>query len=67
MREQLKEALILGYQGEKAIANANIEVYLRKSVGIGEHPDIIAAIDTQIEKAAHAQEKLTYLEELEEF
>ena len=67
MREQLKDALILGYQGEIAKANANIEVYLRKSVGIGEHPDIIAAIDSQIEVAARAQEKLTYLEELEDY
>ena len=67
MREQLKEALILGYQGEIAIANANIEVYLRKPVGIGEHPDIIAAIDCEIEKAAHAQEKLEYVEGLIEW
>ena len=67
MREQLKDALILGYQGEIAKANANIEVYLRKSVGIGEHPDIIAAIDMQIEIAAHAQEKLEYVEELIEY
>ena len=67
MREQLKDALILGYQGTIAAANANIEVYLRKSVGIGEHPDIIAAIDSQVEIAAQAQEKLTYLEELIEY
>jgi hypothetical protein len=67
MREQLKDALILGYQGEIAKANANIEVYFKKSVGIGEHPDIIAAIDSQVQIAAQAQEKLTYLEELEEF
>ena len=67
MREQLKDALILAYQGEIAKANANIEVYLRKSVGIGEHPDIIAAIDSQIAIAAQAQEKLAYLEELIEY
>ena len=54
----------MGYQGEIARANANIEVYMRKPVGIGEHPDIIAAIDSEIEKAAHAQEKLEYVEDL---
>ena len=64
MRDQIKDALILGYQGEIAKANANIEIYMRKSVGIGEHPDIISAIDSEIEKAAHAQEKLEYVEEL---
>ncbi len=60
MRQQIKQALILGYKGEIARANANIEVYMREPVGIGEHPDIIAAIDSEIEKAAHAQEKLEY-------
>ena len=67
MREQIKDALILGYQGEIARANANIEGYMRKSVGIGEHPDILAAIDSEIEKAAHAQEKLEYVASLEEY
>ena len=28
MREQIKDALIMGYQGEIARANANIEVYM---------------------------------------
>tara|TARA_R100000742_G_C4229278_1_gene51223 strand:- start:335 stop:535 length:201 start_codon:yes stop_codon:yes gene_type:complete len=64
MRQQIKQALILGYKGEIARANANIEVYMREPVGIGEHPDIIAAIDSEIEKAAHAQEKLEYVEDL---
>jgi len=64
MRQQIKQALILGYKGEIARANANIEVYMRDPVGIGEHPDIIAAIDSEIEKAAHAQEKLEYVEDL---
>jgi hypothetical protein len=67
MKQQLKDALILKYQGEIAVANANIEVYLRGPVGIGEHPDIIAAIDSQVEKAAHAQEKLEYVDQLEEY
>jgi hypothetical protein len=67
MRDQIKDALILGYQGEIAKANANIEVYLSKPVGIGEHPDIIAAIDSEIEKAAHAQEKLEYVDQLETY
>ena len=53
------------YLGAIATANANIEIYLQNSVGIGEHPDIIAAIDSQVEIAAHAQEKLDYLDTLE--
>ena len=58
MEKVLREALIIKYEGEIAQANANIQVYLTNSVGIGEHPDIIAAIDEQVEKMAHAEEKL---------
>ena len=58
MEKILREALIIKYEGEIAQANANIKVYLTNPVGIGEHPDIIAAMDVQIEKMAHAEEKL---------
>ena len=58
MEKILREALIIKYEGEIAEANANIRVYLTNPVGIGEHPDIIAAMDEQIEKMAHAEEKL---------
>ena len=58
MEKVLREALIIKYEGEIAQANANIQVYLTNPVGIGEHPDIIAAIDEQVEKMAHAEEKL---------
>ena len=58
MEKILREALIIKYEGEIAEANANIRVYLTNPVGIGEHPDIVAAMDVQIEKMAHAEEKL---------
>jgi hypothetical protein len=52
------EALILKLEGEVAVAKANVNVYLNHSVGIGEHPDVVEAIETQIEKIAAAQEKI---------
>jgi len=58
MAKTLREALIIKYEGEIAESKANIQVYLANPVGIGEHPDIVAAIDTQIERMAHAEEKL---------
>ena len=58
MDKLLREALIIKYEGEIAEARANIQVYLANPVGIGAHPDIISAMDTQIEKMAHAEEKL---------
>ena len=44
-----------------AEAEANIQVYLRHPAGIGEHSDIVGAVDEQIEKAAAASEKLDYI------
>lgn len=53
------KALIKKLEGEIAIAEANINVYLNQSVGIGEHPDIVEAIETQVEKIATADEKIS--------
>jgi hypothetical protein len=52
------EALIKKLEGEIAVAKANVDVYLHHSVGIGEHPDVVEAIETQVEKIAGAQEKI---------
>ena len=54
----LLDALIKKLEGEIAMAQANVEVYLNQSVGIGEHPDVVEAIETQIEKIAAADEKI---------
>ena len=51
-------ALELKYEGDVAIGKANIEVYMDNASGIGEHPDIVDAVDSQIEKVAEASEKL---------
>ena len=44
------EALRKVYKGQIASAVANINVYLDTPAGIGDHPDIVSAIDTQIGK-----------------
>ena len=54
----LLNALIKKLEGEVAVARANINVYLNQSVGIGEHPDIVESIETQVAKIAEAQEKI---------
>ena len=56
------EALKLKYQSEIASAKANIQVYIDNPVGIGEHPDLVAAVDEQIVKLADAEDKLMALE-----
>ena len=64
IRTTLVDALLAKYKGQMLEAQANIEVYLTSPVGIGEHPDIIAAIDSEVEKAVAAEEKLEFLERL---
>lgn len=61
MRTVIVKALELKYQGAIAEAKANIEIYLTNSVGIGEHPEILSAIDTQVEVIAEAEDKLIVL------
>ena len=54
----LLEALVKKLEGEVEVAKANVMVYTRNSVGIGEHPEIVEAIEAQVEKIANAQEKI---------
>jgi hypothetical protein len=64
MRDKIVEALRLKYKGQVAEAEANIHIYLINPAGIGEHSDIVAEVDKQIERAATAQEKLEFLENI---
>ncbi len=62
MREKIKKALQSKYEGEIAEAQVNVEVFLEHPVGVGEHPDIIEAMDTQMHRIAEAEDKLLVLE-----
>ena len=57
IRETLIRALLSNYEGEMAKAKANIEIYLKNPMGIGDHSDIISAIDEQVSNYAAANEK----------
>lgn len=61
MRDKIIAALILKYKAQMAEAEANIQVYMRNPAGIGEHSEIVAAIDEQVEKATTAEEKLNWI------
>jgi hypothetical protein len=53
--ERLLRAIRAKHQAKMEEALANIEVYER-AVGIGEHPDIVEAVETQVDKYVHALE-----------
>ena len=61
MINPLLDALRKKYEGEIAAANANINVYTTNPVGIGEHPNLVAAIDSEVEKLSDATDKLNVL------
>ena len=52
------DALTKKLEGEIAVAKANVDVYISNAAGIGEHSDILEAIEIQIEKIATAHEKI---------
>ncbi len=41
---------------------ANVEVYLHNPVGVGEHPDIMEAIETEMEEVAKYHDMLEMLD-----
>lgn len=60
----LLDALSKKYEGDIAIAQANIKVYMANPAGIGEHPEVVQAIDLEVEKLATADEKLQTIKNL---
>ena len=56
------DALISKYHGEIAIAKANIEVYLNHSVGIGEHSNIVEAIEQELNEIAKYQDQIDVIQ-----
>ena len=49
-------------EAELDLHKANMEVYMRQVVGIGEHSDIIETIQKELDKMAQAQDRLDMLD-----
>ena len=58
MRDQLIKALLAHAQGDIAKHKANIEVYLANPVGIGEHSNIVEAIEGELNMIAKYQDQI---------
>ena len=61
LRPTILSSLILEAEGNIAKAKMNVEVYLHNPVGIGEHPDVLAAIQDQLDIIAHEEERIEVL------
>jgi len=64
MKKTIADAMMSYLQGQMKYHQANVRIYLQSPVGIGEHPDIMAAIEEELAKAAEYQEKLDQLGEI---
>ena len=58
MRDQLLKALLAHAQGDIQKHVANVEVYLQNPAGIGEHSNIVEAIEEEINMIAKYQEQI---------
>ena len=63
MKEQLIKAARMHAEGELERAKTNIMVYMEQSVGIGEHSDIVEAIQEELDKMAAATDRIEMLED----
>ena len=58
MRKQIDKAVRMHAHGEQELAKTNILVYLNHPVGIGEHSDVVEAIQLELDKMATAQDRI---------
>ena len=58
MKEQLIKALLAHAQGDIQKHVANVEVYLEHPAGIGEHSNIVEAIEQEINEIAKYQDQI---------
>ena len=61
MRKMIIDNFIKYAEGQIAKRKVNVEVYLEKAVGIGEHSDIMEAIETELEQMARYDEQIAVL------
>ncbi len=60
-RDKMIEALKSHAQGHIDKHKMNVEVYLNNSVGIGEHPDVLEAIEKELAVIAQYMDELEVL------
>ncbi len=58
---KIKEATLKHFEAVKARAEANLELYLERSVGIGEHPDVVEEAIKLTKEIVEAEEAIRYL------
>jgi len=63
---KILKALTDRYTAQISEAKAVLEIYVNKSVGIGEHPQHIDEVDKLVQKIAAAKENLMVIDEIQD-
>ena len=61
MREQMIKALLAHAQGDIAKHRANVEIYLTNPVGIGEHSNVMEAIEEELNMIAKYEDQVSVI------
>ena len=61
MRDQMINALLAHAKGDLEKYRANVEVYLNNPAGIGEHSDVMEAVEQELDKIAKYHDQIEVL------
>lgn len=61
-RENMLQAIKDHARGHIAKHSMNVEVYLKNAAGVGEHPDVLEAIEQELKVIAEYEDQLEILE-----
>lgn len=62
IRQRIYDALVAHAKGHIEKHTANVEIYMEKAVGVGEHPDVLDAIEKELKLIAEYHDHLEILE-----
>ncbi len=63
MREQIIKALLTHAQGDIAKHKANVEIYLTNPAGIGDHSNVLEAIEQELNMIAKYQDQIDVIKQ----
>ena len=62
--EELKHSLLAHARGDMEKHLANVKIYLNHPVGIGEHSDVMKAIEDELAKVAYYRDIVNVLKDM---
>lgn len=61
LRDEMLKSLVEHAEGHIAKHKMNVEIYLNNPVGIGDHPDVLEAIEKELNAIAEYHDQLEVL------